>query len=278
MKRVWLSLSILAALVSAGVGCAGSETGNSAQPREKHPVSIEMRLTASGPGLTSTDQGGTVFTLASAFAAVERIDLVLPAGVECEGLPGEVQAYSAACDTDDHVRIEGPWVVDLVSGEFEPALAGIDVLDGVFDRIDMKLSPGAAGTGGIERGDALDGATLDVSGTAELGGSAARLFGLTLAFNVKSRFEDGNAIAIGEDADTVELSFDVSDWFATLDLGDCIAADEVPTIDGVLRLEGADRRACGDVEKAVRRALSGTGKAKVVSHGPDSGESDNEDD
>ena len=264
MNRTLAVVGLVASLGTVSMGCAGSETGNGARPRGKLPVSIEMRLLGPGALLTMVDRGGTAFTIDSAVASVDRIEFMLPAGEQCEGLPGEVQSYSAACGGEsDRVRIDGPWVVDLVSGEFEPALEGIDVLDGVFDRIEMKLSAGEAGAGGVVAGDALDGATLDVGGTVALTGSDTRPFGLTLSMTVQSRFQDGGAVTIGPDADRVQLSLDIGNWLSTLDLGACIGQGEVPSSDGVLRLESAPRAACGDVARAVRQALSQTGKARV---------------
>lgn len=262
-------VGLVSGLVALAPACAGSETGNGMKTRTKLPVSIEMRLTAPDAGserLTLQDADRTSFEITAAYLSVERIEFMLPAGDACEELPGDVHAYSAGCGGNlDRVRIDGPWVVDLVTGEFEPTLEGIDVLDGTFDRIEMKLAPGAAGEAEIGEGDVLDGATLDVSGEVDLADGPSRPFGLTLAMNVQSRFEDGSAVAIGTDADTVQLSLDIGNWFETLTLGTCIAGGGVPSSEGVLRLEDADRRACGDVSLALRQALSLTGKAKVKS-------------
>jgi len=270
-------LAVLVSFVS--LSCAGSETGNGMKTRTKLPVSIQMRLTAPGAAaerLTLLDGDNTSFEISSAWVSVERIEFVLPSGDACDELPGDVQAYSAACTgKGDRVRIDGPWVVDLVSGDFEPPLVGIDVLDGTFDSIEMKLAPGSAGSAGIEKDDVLDGATLDIAGVVALGAGVSRPFGLTLKMTVQSRFVDGGAVMIGTDADTVQLSLDVSNWFTSLTLGNCIVADAVPSRDGVLRLEDAEKRACGDVSHAVRQALSLTGKAKVKNkHGDDSEQDD----
>lgn len=266
MKRTLLAMGLVSSLGALPVGCAGSETGNGARPRTKLPVSIEMRLLSPGALLTMLDSGGTAFTIDSAIASVQRIEFVMPAGDECEGLSDVVLPYSAACGLDDRMRIDGPWVVDLVSGDFQPPLEGVDVLGGVFDRIEMKLAPGEAGVGGVGAGDALDGATLDVDGSVALG-AETRPFGLTLAINVQSRFEDAGAVVIGEDADAVQLTLDVGNWFSTIDLGACIAQGSVPSSDGVLRLESAPREVCGDVARAVRQALSLTGRVRVQENG-----------
>lgn len=254
-----------AGVVGGGAGCAGSETGNGgAANRQKRPVSVEMRLETPTDRLSSPDRDGFEVAIESALFNVERIDFVLPSGEDCSGLPPLASAYAARCDEGGgRVRIDGPWVVDLVTGELSPPLEGIEVLDGVFDRVEMRLAPGEAGLGGVGDGEVLDGASLDVTGTIEtLRGVAP--FGLTLALNAVGRFGGGAAVVIDEASDVVMLSLEVTGWFSSLRLGACIEAGFVPSQAGLLRLERADRRACGDVERAIRQALTDSGKVKVV--------------
>jgi len=254
-----------AGIVGSGAGCAGSETGNGgAASRQKRPVSVEMRLETPSDQLRSPDRDGFEVAIESAIVNVERIDFVLPSGEDCVGLPPLASAYAARCEEDgDRVRIDGPWVVDLVTGELTPTLEGIEVLDGVFDRVEMRLAPGEAEVGGVGDGDVLDGASLDVGGTiATLRGVTP--FGLTLALNAVGRFGGGTAVLIDEASDVVMLSFEVTGWFSDLRLGACIEAGFVPSEAGLLRLERADRHACGDVERAIRKALTDSGKVNVV--------------
>jgi hypothetical protein len=249
------------------LGCAGSETGNGERSeREKRPVSVEMRLEGpEGPEdeIATRDRGGVEFVIESAVASVERIDFIMPAHETCAGLPLVAEPYAASCGAArDRVRLDGPWTVDLLSGEFEPVLEGIEVLEGAFASIEARLWPGDAGVAGVVAGSALDGAALDVSGHVALGGRE-RPFGLTLDIQGSGRFMGVEAVTIGPESDAVELTFEVLDWFSTLDLGSCIEAGMVPTEGGVLRLEQADRRVCGDIERALRQALADTGRVSI---------------
>lgn len=259
------TLAIGAGVALVGGACAGSETGNGgASKRVKRPVSVEMRLDAPTDRLSAFDRDGFELAIESAIVSVERLEFVLPGGEECRGLPSIQAPYAAGCDEGgDRVRIEGPWTVDLVTGELEPVLEGIEVLDGVFEGIEMRLAPGEAGRGGVEEGDVLDGASFDVTGQIAVPRGVAP-FGLTLDLNAQGRFGGGAAVIIGEDSSVVMLSFDIGDWFSDLALGACIEAGYVPSEAGVLRLERADRQACGDVSRAIRQALTDSGKVKIV--------------
>lgn len=262
--RLGVGAALAAGSVGLGLGCAGSETGNGGSAnRVKRPVSVEMRLEAPSDVLSSPDRDGFDVVIESARVHVERLDFVLPSGEDCHGLPTVATAYAASCGEDeDRVQIDGPWTVDLVTGELSPTLEGIEVLDGVFERIEMRLRPGEAGVGAVEEGDVLDGASIDVAGTvATPRGSAP--YGLTLDLNAVGRFGGGAALLIDESSGVVMLSFDVSEWFADLRLGACIEAGFVPSEGGLLRLERADRHACGDVERALRQAITESGKVGI---------------
>lgn len=239
--------------------CVGSETGNGARPRERRPISVSLHLGVGAGPVALVDADGEVFTLDGARLSVTGIDLVMPSGDDCQSLPDEVVGDQVAC-RGDRWKIDGAWVADALGGAFTPALDGVEVLTGEFDSLDMRLSEGVAGSGAVLAGDALDGATVDLAGSVLIEG-VARRFGLTLAFDKFMHFRGDDGLVIDEGDEALELSLDPSAWFESLTLAGCIADGEVPEVDGVLRLEAADRRACGDVAKAVERALTVPGAA-----------------
>lgn len=248
-------------------GCAGSETGNGQRPeRPRRPVAVEMRLVAPGSQtLIMADREGTGFEIEAAFVYADTLDLILPSGESCDALPAAVSPDAARCGAQsDRLRVSGGWVVDLVSGAFDPPLDGLEIVEGAFERIELKIRPGSRGLGpdgAVGDGDPLDGASLDVMGTVALDGGPTP-FGLTLDLNVTARFGE-STIFVADDTDLLELTLDVRPWLESLSLGSCIAAGAVPTVDGVVRLEAADRQACGNVANAVRSGLSATGQARA---------------
>lgn len=268
------STALWGAIALTGVfalGCAGSETGNGARDQEKRPVTVEMHLESPGSiNLDMFDRDGTRFVVATALMSVDQLELLLPEGRTCEELPSEVPPYLASCTAGgERVHIDGPWTVDLVSGAFEPPLELLEVPDGVYERIELMIRPGEAGLARIEDGGELDGASLDVTGTMQMESALAPSgeieldFGLTLDTMVFSRFGDG-PITIGESDTMLDLRLDMRPWLADLALGDCIARGYVPRSLEVLRLEQADRKACGDIAHSLRQALSTPGAVRVT--------------
>lgn len=244
MRTTWLMALTLA-------GCAGSETGNGGAPRNKRPIIVTMRLATLVPS-TLVDRDGGVFTIEQAYLVADRIDFDL--GEPCTEFDDIVRPGVGSCDGDS-MRIEGPWIADLLTGDLEPPLDGVEVLDGPFVEIDAKFGQGKVGTLGIEVGDPLDGASFVVQGTHE-----GTPYTLRLDLDAHARFGPG---VIEADTERVALSFDLGPWLSSLSLSSCIDAGQVPSVGGVLQLAAADRQACGDVTQTVRQALARVGHSRV---------------
>jgi hypothetical protein len=230
-----------------------------------------MHLVSQGSAdIVIRDRDGARFVVDTAWVAVDHIELLLGPGLECKGFNDKIVPYEASCGggaSSDRLRIDGPWVVDLISGAFEPPLEALEILEGDYTNVELTIRPAEPGLGDVEEGDALAGASLDMGGTVRLedqgpAGTGAELpFGLTLDLNLFSRFGDG-LITIG-DIDTIELTLETETWFGDLPLADCIGRGFVPRMDGVLRLESVERRACGDVALAIRQALGMPGHVEL---------------
>lgn len=232
----------LAALV---VGCAGSETGNGFAE-----VDLELRAFNDAVELFATDKDGVELTIDAATLAVTRIDFMLPPKERCserlDVSPPDV-AYTVACRDDRRLGVTGPWRVDLVSGAFEPSVAGLTLPTGDYERVEVEVAPG------------LDGVTLAVSGTVPVDGEDLP-YALVLAFRETARFTGMQSFDV-DSAAGIALLLDVRGWFDEVSLARCIADGHVPIVDGVARVDEATGP-CGNVESRVRKAVREAGKIK----------------
>lgn len=247
--------------------CAGSETGNGAN---EHRVDIEMVAFNALPRLAATDVDGVDFDIADAIASVERLDFILPGGESCtarleRSRPGTIvgaEAYDAECDDDDQrLRVLGPWVVDLVTGAFDPPLGTLVLPAGAYARIEATMRPGDPDDGLVAVGSVLDGATFFVSGTVLIARDT-RHYTLTLDFNEKAKFAADTALTLDAASD-IALLLDVRTWFSELPLAACISAGDVPIDAGVFQLDQAER-SCANVGARVRAAIKDAGKIDKV--------------
>lgn len=240
----WLRLiGIVAPVVVAA--CAGSETGNGA--RDDKPVEVQMMLLPGADGtLVAPDRSGAAFEIVTATALVERIELVLPEGVTCAEAHDRTIAYEAYCvGTSGRVRVEGPWLFDLVTGESSPSLDALELPLGPVEHVEVRLAPGAR----------------DAWTVAAEGLFGDRDFRLELRLSDTIRF-DGTDLAIDEVTMRLALDLDPAGWFADLDLAACIAGGGVPVdAQGVLLLDRGAQQSCGPVAAKVGGALRQATKA-----------------
>lgn len=246
-------------LVSSSLlGCAGSETGNAGREVLDHPVVIELRLTAdtNTDGPVAVDREGLELPITRATAVVESIELVLPEGESCGEQSLLVEGQSIVCGEDDEASLEvkGPWLVDLLTGAFEPPLDDLLLPEGAYEQIRLHM----LGKEGAP--------SLAIGGVIELEGGE-RDFELLVNQAIPARFSSEDGIVLNDEVIGLSLDLAVESWFATLDLGGCLEAGAVPEVDGMLQLAEADKRVCGDIVKTVREFLTVGGRAKVDREG-----------
>lgn len=264
MRGISIAMLVLAA--AAGVAaCAPTETGNGADA----PTTVTLSLGLTASELDSVgapvvrDADGVPFSVAQAAVSVRRIDLWLPEGETCEqrrqqGGPGT--GWLGCQAGDDRLRLDGPWILDLTTGTWDPPLAAVAVPPGVYRRISFDLDEADPAEGLVAPGGALDGRTFALDGTFVPGGGAATAFRMRLAFSEEVRFEPvGDAPFTFDMAHTVVLSMDVSAWFAAAPLAQCAQDGEFATIDGVVEIEDAGGE-CSEVEGAIKDAIAGSGE------------------
>ena len=234
---------VLSFILALGA-CTGSETGNG-----YNDVALEMRAFNDLETLFALDRDGARFDIEAANARVTRIDLYLPDGEPCSERmpPGEVAADHLSCDANERMlHLDGPWMVDLISGAFSPSLDALRIPEGLYTRVTVAIDA------------ADDTPSFFVAGS--VAPARERLaWSLSLTREAEADFVADMPFAIDDSVSALSLLLDVRGWFSDLALADCITSGAVPQVDGVYRLELSDKH-CADVDKAVRKAIKDAGK------------------
>jgi len=253
-----------ATAIFVGVGCAGTETGNGQRPKVSQ---VQLKLTdaateAPGAPFVGADADGVAVSVEAAWANVDRIDFRFAEGESCAELfdvndfyDPTVNPFGAKCSGDDqHLRLDGPFTVDLATGEASPSLAAVPLPMGDYRHAEAKLAqPTAAPRATAESAEH----TLLAYGM--LGeGEDAQPFALSLDFTAFAEF-DGDFAAGAED-DRALLLFDVRSWFAALPLAECAANGEFDVdAEGTLLL-GDGPGGCQQLEQELRAAILASGR------------------
>lgn len=232
VRHRWsMGLAALAALP----GCAGTETGNAADDGVPVIISLAFETRA------LPDADDRVFSVERAVGNVRRIDLDLPAGLSCaDAAPAVVGGVCA----EGRIRFEGPWTVNLLTGELDPP-SELRVPAGRYERIDVRFVP-----------DDDSDVSLTVEGQAP-GGGRFRLLG---DFSEDARFEGDAAVVADAGPVSVRLVMPVDEWFADAPLAQCIASGVPRDADGAALITEDLDDPCDAVIDDVRRSMKRDGR------------------
>lgn len=213
-----------------------------------------------------TDQGGSQYTLVEAWLHIRDIELDLPAGVTCADVEADL-AGGAYCDPDDDslddspeakIKLDGPFIVDMITGETTPSLAGVRVPALAYSRIDVRADDGDPQEGLVEPGSALDDATYVVAATFEYEGSTTELR-FSLNFDEDIRIEQPGGIELAGDEDLV-AEFVVDSWLNGVDIAGCIGDGELSIDSGVVSVDDRNDGACGGIEDTIKNNMKNSGR------------------
>ncbi|MCK6546229.1 hypothetical protein L6R52_10300 [Myxococcota bacterium] len=261
-----LSLSSLA--VSAALAACGTETGNGLGT-----VSVKAGLTSSSvaaqsdaapvepPVLVGTDAQGTPLRIVTASTYVRRIDFDRPGGkTDCgEYKPSNTERVK--CD-GGKLRLNGPFVIDLVTRTATPSLDGLELLPDVYKRVEVFMEAGRAGDGPVAAGDALDGATLVASGSIAYPAGSATDFDLSLRFTDMAAFTSAEGITVeaGTTPQDVLLDLDVASWFAALPITQCLDDGDLTIENGRIAIADKGNGSCKMIEAELKDAIKASGR------------------
>ena len=255
------SVSIISLIAVASVACSTDEGTSTGQ------VGLTMRAAAaSHPDVVSVDTdtlvmfdaADTPYRISAAQLHLRDIELDLPDGMRCADL--ESQPVGASCeDGEDKIRIDGPIIVDLVSGATTPSLADVKIPAGIYDRIDFRVEDGDPEDGVVTPGSALDDRSFVVTAAFELDG-APKTLELSLHFNEDIRIErpSGVEVAPGEDLVATWLT---NDWLAGVDVASCLdQGDVVADGDSVVIDDDTNAGSCSDIENTIKSNMKNSGQ------------------
>ncbi len=263
-----LSLVTLSLVVACGDTVASdSESADTG-------VTLNLGLTDAAGAVAEAlleDESGVVFSITEARAWLRDIELEMPRGMNCQDF-ADVLAGGAQCkttiddsrddarDSDDDddfgvILIDGPIMVDLVTGETAPSLSDVRVPALAYDRVDFRMEPADEESSLLAAGDSLADNSLVVTASFELDGDASELV-LAFDFNVDVRLE-GLADGQVDDGDSLELLLDVVGWFEGVDATSCV--------------RHGDGDACDDLEDLVKDNIKRSGRIEHRRHGDEHG-------
>lgn len=217
------------------------------------------------PSFEFADGSGQRYALGEARFVLRHIELDLPDGVRCDDIH-HLLAGGATCDgtddptdradrsgSNDTVRIDGPFVVDLAGGRVEPPLDGVRLPDLAWRRVDLRVDD-ADDALGLPEDDPLHASSWYMTASFERDAAPLSL-SVGLKFNEDIRFEAEGGVATDTD-EPLLIAFDVSRWLDGLPIGACIDDGELEVSDGVVAVsDRAARGACADIEGVLKDNL-----------------------
>jgi hypothetical protein len=245
--------SLLISFLSLGfLACAGGGEGVGINV---HAVSLTPG--SADNGLALQDQGGADFSMPTALVHLRHIELDLPAGKACAEI--EADLVGGQCLADEKIRIQGPFVVDLVTGTSQPDLGAVVIPAGTYKRIDIRVDDGDPQEGLIEPGSPLDDYSLVVK-TRFTYNQAPATLELSLNFDEDIRIEEVSGVAVQAGTDLV-AEFVVNDWLAGVDIIDCLDSGEL-TLDetGTATIDDNADGACGGIENIIKNNMKNSGQ------------------
>ena len=248
MTRTIFRVSLLALLCQAACGEAGDDpsTGTHIGNPVELAFTASSALSAADGRLVARDDEGTDYALTEARVNIRDIDLDLPVGVACTDIEGQLQG--ARCDSASlKVVVEGPFVVDLLTGAAAPSLSGVRLPPLAWRRVDFRISEARD----LPTADTLSGHSFVARADFERGGQVAELR-IELKFNEDARVEAPSGVVL-PDGGRLVVDFDAGAWFAGLPIGECLEEGDLTLEGGVLILD--EDTDCGEAERAIKENI-----------------------
>lgn len=197
--------------------------------------------------------GSAVLHAQTALAFVRHIEFYQPEG-QCAQDGSSLDSDAGGDDCEDKLRVEGPWVVDLMTGKATPSMDNIRVPQGSYRRVDVRFEDADKNAAKeLDVPDELTAWTMVATGAYQ--GESAQAFDLRLKFNEDARFQSDSGIVVGENgAQEMVMALDVERWFSAVSLDECFDKERLEVVEGVLVIEDESKR-CNAVENAIKGAM-----------------------
>ncbi len=210
------------------------------------------------PSLTVEDSDGLGFMVDSAKLHIQSIQFILESGQQCsrliEGFDGGLR-----CDSDG-VVLDGPFVVDLLTGVSTPALDSVRLPEASYAGIHLRLGPQAGSLAPTTE------STLEIYGTFSYE-NESHFFSMELSIDQPASFRRAGAPVLVSRNDTTHFSvkLDPAQWFDSLSFKDCLDTGAL-TLDqnGDLFIgRGRGSGACRNIDESIGRNVIGSGRLEA---------------
>lgn len=198
---------------------------------------------------TVSDRSGTAFVLRRALTNVGQVKFKLPDGVMC------TPALSQDCEFDE-LKVQGPFLADLMAGSFTPAFPIIQAPHGDYRRVEVRLETLEPGRPAAD--SALVGHSMILSGNFSYAGRSDRAFTIVLDFNEEARFDSGSSRVREAPLNLLQLRMDVDHWLAQSDIGGCLDSGAL-VLGGTGDLRIDKDNACDGLEQALKDGVKRSG-------------------
>ncbi len=262
-----LLLAACVALGSAACGKEGTWTGNGISPSDILILdgkgvfadidALMVSTESDGESPLIHDAQGTEFRITAALASVDRIAFRLAETDSCGEFQEVFENRYYTC-LNGFVRINGPFQIDLLTGQFTPSLGNLPVplsnyqwMELVFEQGDAAVSPVEDGSPLIGRsiwvegiyGDPEDGIAFELPVTREFG---VRVYGPLSQ----------------PKAGVIDFILDGDAWLAGLPVTDCVDEGDLTVSDDLLVLENGTGD-CSTLENDIVEAIEGSGSVNT---------------
>lgn len=250
--KIAKNLVVSAMVIHSSVACSEA----SSTVTEFGTVDMNLVL-GNGQGQSSSDASTEVAGLhaETALAFVRHIEFYLPEG-DCAPTEqaGDAGSDAGEGECSDKLRVEGPWVIDLMTGSATPSMDEIRVPAGAYRRVDVRFEDADKNAAkGLEVPEPLVDWTLVATGAYD--GAAAPNFDMKLKFNEDARFQSESGIVVSANgAQEMVMALDVQRWLSVVSLDDCFEKERLAVVDDVLMIEDESKR-CNAVENAIKEVM-----------------------
>lgn len=247
---------------------------------------------------TFSDDRGITYTLTEARAVIRHIELDLPAGTTCAQINAQLQGVtcertddngvddnpgaddngaddnpgsddapgtddnSGADDLSNHakLRINGPFVVDLLTGQTTPSISSIRVPSLPYRRVDIRFDDADKDLA-LPSDDRLNEHTWVMRADFTHQGQQLTL-DARLKFNEDARFEAAQGVSVDPDSPLL-IAFSLDAWLNGLAIAQCLDDDKLQLDDRTITVsESSSQKDCSDLEGSLKDNLKNSARLR----------------
>lgn len=273
--------ALLALLAGAGCGLEDETVDIDDSDFDPGQATFALQATSSLSGssddLVFSDSNGTVYTVTESELLVQEIELELPGFVDCTDIEAQL-APELKCDSafddetdfgdddisnDAELKIEGPFVLDVVSGEFNPPLGELIIPALQYKEIDVEFDEADSSTRGVNSGDEIIGHTWVVHADFQDDKGNERELIMRVGFSGEIDVEPDGGIDVPDDGRAV-FTFDVARWLENVPLTSCRLDGDLKTSgQEVLVTNSTDSGECLNMKERLENTLKASGGVRL---------------